>query len=740
MESVDFQKWLSELRGLPSSAAQWENARQFIDDATLIISEKETERNQIDELIGTIDDIAKRFSSNLEFLSIYDELASLNAAAISDMQRVEEALSKFENSLIEFGAFRDTNPPLAELIQAAEHVTGHFRVLEELLARHQPPKDTSEEITSDSGAQSEEAGKPTADNDSVSEPTEQGIADTSEKIDHIPEDLVHSDNGTNEDGEPASEDSTDTSSDNIETGGNNETEPSESDTFKQRPNCNEDAEVYPEDVAQPIISSPALEPITGEDDHFEPAVLGVLSDDDEQERLYGIEDSQEAAKRFLESSSLNDLETFMWSLVAADDLSAAYWVARHLDEQGHENVIPPELLKAVQGSRWLVPDSNRYVEDLFQFQSVYDATDASSPQELLELAASLRSSMIAPHSNMWGLLKTPTACPAAGPVILATSEFARNGYALRPEYIEGMGEAVRNQDEIVAASAAAKSWLEGAPTRRYHTFQTATNVWIHLVGSGGEISEMLAPVKEDDRSQVQMVRGKSDELAQDLELINRIGRSLAEGPWSPITGRARNWLLNGITEANNLAERWCELVEYERDVREKEQDPYLSGLVTNLRSEVQRQSSQFVQSLRELTSESNPSDIASAAQCALRSTTQMLEDLSIDSDVDVPEVPIVVQDLTAINRSSGSHDLAAAVGRRLLWTDTVEIGDDGVWAGVSLEGESHALAKGVSESMPLEEAIKQRFRVQDFRFSDIMAEGQGGSALNARKTWKTIVR
>ena len=260
-----------------------------------------------------------------------------------------------------------------------------------------------------------------------------------------------------------------------------------------------------------------------------------------EERRYGILDSNSAAESFLKTSSMHELESLMWSLVAEDDLTAAYWVTRHLSEENYKNVVPHSLLMAIQGSRWLVPDSNRYVSELFEFTQEYDAANANSSRGLLELAASLHSSLIAPHSNMWGLLKTPEVCLSAGSIVSTFGEFARYGHALRPEYIVGMGESVRYQEDIVAASEDAKSWLESAPARRYSTFQPATNLWIHLTGDGGAISEMLAPVIDDDRTRIQSVNESIEEDSDDL--IDRIGRSLADGPWAAIT-RARPKLVD----------------------------------------------------------------------------------------------------------------------------------------------------------------------------------------------------
>ena len=141
MASVNFQDWLRELQHLPSSSSQWEHARQFIEHATQIIAEKEDERNQAANLLGAIGDISEKFSDSLRFLSIKEDLALLRPACLpSDIPAAMMAISVLEESLVEFEAFKATNPSLVELIQEADSVTNYYRALRELLEEHKPPE------------------------------------------------------------------------------------------------------------------------------------------------------------------------------------------------------------------------------------------------------------------------------------------------------------------------------------------------------------------------------------------------------------------------------------------------------------------------------------------------------------------------------------------------------------------------------------------------------------------------
>ena len=754
MSSVDFEKWVNELREMPSSAPQWEFASQFVEEFAQIIEEKELERKRSSILADAIGEIISNFSEELEFLKLRDGLSALNTANPQpDVEKVLEVIAAFETSLVDY---RQAKEKIADsgdhelllrnftnLQQAAELSDAHYNLLLELLDERPHPDDPQ--------------SKPAAEDEPFDDLTESVLEEAELEEDYITresEDPVAAqvqEGVRDAQGEtPANNlrlrEVTAPESSGGDPPGNSrpqvlnvqESNPADDEQVVDITSADTDnaSEVsvchHAATVGDGTKSEAPTTTLKDKTENTEPAgpidgpmrtAEGIPDPAPEQEeRRYGIEDSKAAANRYLRTSSLHDLESLLWSLVAEDDLSAAYWVARHLAEQKYEDVITPELLKAVQGSRWLAPASNRYVSDLSEFVHEYDRADVNAAQQLLELAASLHSSLIAPHSNMWGLLKTPDVCPSAGSIVSTFDDFARYGHALRPEYIEGMGESVRHQDDIIAASATAKSWLESATARRYSTFQPATNVWMHLTGEGGTIRQMLAPVKNDDRTLVGSVKGSIEEDPDDL--INRVGRSLADGPWVPITGRARNWLINGINEANGLAERWCELVEYERDVQTGAQDRYLIEHVTNLRSEIQIHSRLFVEVLCELITDSYPTDIASAAQCALRSMEQVLDSLDINIDMGIPSAAVAGRDLISINMKTVSHNLSVAVSRRLLWTDSVDFRDDGDWEGQTLDGAICGLAKGVSETLSLEDAISRRFDIQDFRFFEVMMEGE----------------
>ena len=61
--------------------------------------------------------------------------------------------------------------------------------------------------------------------------------------------------------------------------------------------------------------------------------------------------------------------------------------------QGLSSPAPPQVLKALQGARWLSPDSDTYVGDLFDIVGEYEAFDDDDPTHTT--AAGCRPSAVA---------------------------------------------------------------------------------------------------------------------------------------------------------------------------------------------------------------------------------------------------------------------------------------------------------------------------------------------------------
>ena len=700
MDSVDFSVWLDRLKNLPIDAPQWEHAGAFADTLAQIIAEKELERARSNELIEAVTEIKERYSDELVFLGIDIEgTLRLPTSPPEDTRAILAMTSKLDNSLIELREAKSKT--FEHLRMAAESVQSHLSTLSDALARSASLEielGDSDPILANGDLSEDPTVNSVHTADCAFEAQASGTSTEDKGESEVPI-------GINElvDGSWAADKPSETLSD--------ETQES---SDVQRPESSQELDACAEQVATGNLELPS----SVEEDSSK-------TESGEDALPHGIVETSMAAKRYLESSTLQNLGILMWSLVAEDDLSGAYWMAEYLTQESYEAAVPPVLLKAVLASRSLSPDSSRYVEDLFNIASDYSDSDVNSAQGLLEMAASLGSSIIAPHSLMLGLLKTPVACPAAGGLIAAVDEFARTGESLRPEYIEGMGESARRQDAIHEASKRAKHWLNDAPKRKYRRLMRATDVWKHLTSASGKVSEMLAPVIENDRTKAHSVNAITTEWTQEVAIddIKQINKVLGDGknPRPPITGRARNWLLNGIEEARGIAMTWCELVLYEIEVQEGVQKSNLIQIVRNLRNEVERQVGQVVQALSELTTEANPTEVASAGRCALRTVAQLAKTVDISVGGQIPDVPDAAARMPAIIQDAANLD--SLVSRRLLWTTADGIRDDGSWSGGSLNQVVRQLAESKIESMSLEGAIERRLRSQDYRFFDVLANG-----------------
>ena len=410
-------------------------------------------------------------------------------------------------------------------------------------------------------------------------------------------------------------------------------------------------------------------------------------------------------------------------------------MARAMIAQGLKPPAPPQVLKALQGGRWLSPDSDNYVADLFDIEGEFEAGDEDDAQTLLRLSAGLLPSLVAPETNLLAWLSSPRCLPAMESIVSPIKAFAATGNRLRPEHVIG-DEGLQNlQRLIVEASRDARTWLEGAP--KYNTnFSRAVRVWQYLCGEG-ILYRMLVPVSQDRRDQITTVQGCIDVLNRGgyAEVINQAenlkgGRPPGQGD---IVGNARDWLAKRIDEAREHATTWSNLVSREASTRPGRLDRRLQEQVSTLRSKLQAGCPPVFEALLELGYEGSPQGLAAAAKCATRSLRHLADYLNIDAQHEPPEVlPPIVYGLrtfslpgnSAVNPSGEVEQLETAISRWLLWVPSIEIDDAGLLVSddslVDLDQVTAELHQG---KMSLEEALRGRMDHRDFRFSGILMSG-----------------
>ena len=454
--------------------------------------------------------------------------------------------------------------------------------------------------------------------------------------------------------------------------------------------------------------------------------ITVTAEDHETTQVYTV---------VVKGEAIHDLPASLWFLVEQDDLAGAYWHARSMAAQGLNPPVPPSLLMAVQGGRWLSPDSDAYVEDLFDIVGEFEDLVDDEAQVLLRLAAGIMPTLISPETNLLAWLSSPRRLPGLEMILSPIREFASSGYPLRPEHISGDEGNQYLQGLIIQASAEARKWLEEAP--HYHTrFPWAVRVWQQLCKEG-VLNQMLTPVSEDRRGEANSVQRYIKLLSQDGndEVIHQAEDSIGGRPpkQSRIVGNARDWLIKRIEEARERATKWCYLVSRENETQSGMTDHWLQEQVSNLRGRLRDECPLVFEELRELASAGAPPDIVAAAKCVTRSLQQLADYLNLEIRYEtVQEPPAIVHDLKTINRVAKSvwdrdievGQLEAAISRRLLWEPSAVLDDTGLpRSDASLVDVARATANNEIVDKPLEIAIRRRMDQRDFRFFDLLISG-----------------
>ena len=423
-----------------------------------------------------------------------------------------------------------------------------------------------------------------------------------------------------------------------------------------------------------------------------------------------------------DAASPDELKAAMWAMVEEDDLSGAYWIARSLEARGSDLSAPSRLFAAAQGAKWLSPNSDAYVEDLFEIVSGHEILEKNDVQKLLGLAAALQASVIKPETNLAAWLDSPESCRQLERVVAPIREF--EGFGIQPEDVDGQDGIENLRNAIAEASADAREWLEETPSRRPR-YKAAADVLRHLCADGGELQAMLSPVVEDFRSGADDARIRADRFMNDASAgneVDQIHQRISTGSSSklaPIVGAARNWLIRNIQEAAKKAILWCDLVE-RMNKSASGGNKWWMKQVSNLRGGIASNSGDAFSALDELRSDSRDGATVAAVGCVARSLTRLLEylRLPIPESAALPAVSTVAEDLDAIAATRAGR-LETAMGRRLIWTPSARLGDDCLPAPDGFDEMGRRL---LEPSATLPDALKRRVEIhQDHRFYDVMS-------------------
>lgn len=424
-----------------------------------------------------------------------------------------------------------------------------------------------------------------------------------------------------------------------------------------------------------------------------------------------------------DSAPPDELEAAMWKMVGEDDLSGAYWMARSLEAQNLVLPAPSRLFAAAQGAKWLSPNSDAYVEDLFEIVSGPEIPEKNDVAKLLGLAAALQASVIKPETNLAAWLDSPENCRQIERIVAPIREFG--SFGIQPEDVDGQDGMGKLRKDIAEASADAREWLEGSPSLR-RRYKAATDVLRHLCADGGEVRAMLSPVIEDFRSGVGDARIHADRLLNDASAgneVDQIYQRISTG--AKLAPSDRNWLVRNIQEAAKKAIRWCNLVERENKSAFGGNE-WRMRQVAGLRRGIGDNSGEAFAALDKLRSNSRDAATAAAAGCVARSLARLLAYLRLPTPESAaqPAVSTEAKDLDTIvaTRATRADSLKTAMGRRLIWTPSIRLGDDCLPAPDGFAEMGRRLLENKDDPVALGEALKRRVEVhQDYRFYDVMS-------------------
>ena len=465
------------------------------------------------------------------------------------------------------------------------------------------------------------------------------------------------------------------------------------------------------------LDTPAGDSVDSSDDGSETGVDGADEDGE------GAPTGETAAdpKNEDDAASPVELEAATWAMVEEDDLSGAYWIARSLEARGYDLPAPSRLFAAAQGAKWLSPNSDAYVEDLFEIVSGHEIPEKNDVQKMLGLAAALQASVIKPETNLAAWLASPESCRQLERVVAPIREFKDFGIPARPEDIDGSDGIEELRKSIAEASADAREWLEEA-LNRSHTYPPATAVFRNLCRDDA-VQEMLAPVANNERGYAELVKATAEDIRREssaVNAVNRIHQSISSGSSSRlIVAHARNWLVGNIQEAAEKALSWCSLVEHENKSASGGNEWWMEQ-VSNLRNGIAANSVDAFAALDELRSDSRDAALSAAAGCVARSLARLLEylRLPIPESAALPAVSTVAANLDA-TAAARADSLITAVGRRLIWTPSVRLGDDCLPAPDGFDEMGRRL---LEHPATLPDALKRRVEIhQDHRFYDVMS-------------------
>lgn len=662
------ERIFEELRDVPANSPEWESEKfdAFIKDIEKLRQKKcqelEVPREKLQLALAELIKEEKALS----FFDYFSEISSWTAkmCSLSEVVRSEEKIQNLRRLVVEYQvilnqptptSYAESKTQIADREEKAREIADIYEHLQRLFTAQQ-------------------------DEPLVTEP-EQHLPKKNEKRSFAPEP---------------------TSSSYSESGAEEaQTSFSESETKKEVPK-EEDASkrspLEPESDKNPLLA------VNSNDNNFVP----VKQPQKTPQKLLPAKEVAMLLERTDDEELWNNL---LWSFIAEDDLPAAYWLVRSLNASSEfTSAVPDYIIAAVQGSRWLSPDNGLFVQDMLSITE--KSEDPSEYTEMLMLAGSLYSSVIAPFSGMISWLDVPSCCPELNSLVVSVRKFAGHNISFHPEDLEGITKEEQREAEIEDIARKATQLLKGAQKQKI-AYKPAYDVWRILVGKNGELEKLLIPVSEDSRDDIKEVKYNLDQYWEGRHLISEQIRNTHKNyrqntkrQLKPIEGRVYNHLVNRIKDALGLARRWCNQVSRLHEIQQRD-SKWRFDQVERLRDAVQKSLPKAEVALEELSQKEAPK--AATAMCLSRTIKQLAEALNLDTSY---KTQLHVNEYEWFtNDAEKLHD---ALSRRLFWFPELSFSDDGQ---PTKENEiANLLRVACIEEKSLSNSFEGWLEKQDYRF------------------------
>lgn len=401
-------------------------------------------------------------------------------------------------------------------------------------------------------------------------------------------------------------------------------------------------------------------------------------------------------------------DSLLWAMIAEDDLSAAYWIAKSAYEGNQISPVPPWLLAAMQAARWITPENDTFMGHLKDIAQKH-APGNDQALGLLGLSAAVSPILIAPDAGTlipW--LQTPDLCPPLHPIIAAIADFANRGQALRPMDLRGAASEVEREAAIAQAAEAARRWLQTARQSR-PSFVLARGIWDELRKTVFE--EAFGIVASDDRAQMIRIHsflqdyGRRESI---LAHIHEVNRQLHKKRAQEIVGNDRDKMIRDVQEGAEILRTWLRLVADEKDYQAR--GDWMAGQVAKLRRDLEHSWADSMAALSELMTPSVPEPTAAAAKCLQRSLNQIGNMLNLFG-----AIPGGV-DLAPLSMPLSTYSFPAALGERLLLLPELLLEDDGQPAAQDVPNILISFQETYGQNRTANTALDLWVEKQDYRF------------------------